>query len=349
MAIKFKSRQKAIVVTVIMIFGLTIGILNLNSRLNGEIEHSANLNPISTPKTSSEENLVDKVFTFLAPYDTKQFNDLYLLEDLNYYVLLEIVTPHNCEINVSIIDPDLDTYNIFRTEVNLSQGDQWFEVPFGTAIAGNYTFIFSVIAALNLNVYVKIHFDREAKCLYDIMAPGYINNMELYRVNKFYDGMMIEHNVMLKTDVSYKFYLGRVSAIGGSPIDGEVGVDYELTDPQDIEFIIYQNTTVESVGAVLHFNFGTAIAGVYTVRIKIYCQVDVVNIAYAIAEDHSISTVNNGTIPDPGPSNTTTRGFFYMPMEWTIGFGICAGGILGLLVVIGSVRRKRNSVSLRNN
>ena len=332
-----------------MIFGLTIGIVTLNSRLNGEIEYSANLNPIDTPQTSSEENLVDKVFTFLAPNDTKQFNDIYLLEDLNYYVLLEIVTPHNCEINVSIIDPDLDIYDIFRTEVNVSQGDQWFEVPFGTAITGNYTFIFSVIAALNLNVYIKIHFDRELKCLYDIMVPDYINNMELYRVNKFYDGTMIEHNIMLKTDISYKFYLGRVSAIGGSPIGREVEVDYKLTDPQDIEFIIYQNQTVGSVGTVLHFNFGTAIGGIYTVKIKIYCQVDVANVAYAIAEDHSISTVNNGTIPDPGPSNRTSTGFFYMPMEWTIGFGICAGGILGLLAVIGSVRRKRNSVSLRNN
>jgi len=343
-----KSRQKAIVVTFVMISGLTIGILTLNSRFKGDAEHFPNLNLLSTPNTSSEENLVDKVFTFLAPADTKQFNDLYLFEDLNYYVLLEIVTPHNCQINVSLIDPDLDTYNIFRTEVNVSQGDQWFEVPFGTAIAGNYTFIFSVIAALNLNVYIKIHFDREEKCLYDIMAPDYINNMELYRVKKFADGTMIEHNVMLKTDVSYKFYIGRVSAIGGNPIGKEVEVDYKLTDPQDIEFIIYQNQTAGSVGTVLHFNFGTAIGGIYTVKIKIYCRVDVVNVAYAIAEDHSISTVNNGTIPGPGPSNGTTTGFFYMPMEWTIGFGICAGGILGLLVVIGSVRRKRNSVSLRN-
>jgi hypothetical protein len=349
MVIKLKSRQKAIVVTFVMISGLTVGMVCFNSSPKGVIEPIANLSPLSAPKASSEEMLVDKVFTFLAPSDTQQFSDLYLLENLNYYVLLEVVTPHNCEINVSIIDPDLDTYDIFRTEVNVSQGDQWFEVPFGTAISGNYTFIFSVIAELNLNMYVKIHFDREAKCLYDIMAPGYISNMELYRVNKFYDGTMIEHNVMLKTDISYKFFLGRVSAIGGSLVDGEVGVDYELTDPQDIEFIIYQNKTVESVGSILHFNFGTAIAGVYTVRIKIYCRVDVVNVAYAIAEDYSISTVNNGTTPDPTPSNGTTRWIFYMPMEWTIGFGVCTGGILGLLVVIGSVRRKRNSVSLRNN
>ncbi|NVM43852.1 MAG: hypothetical protein HWN79_02955 [Candidatus Lokiarchaeota archaeon] len=344
-----KARQKAIVITFVMISGLTIGVLTLKDRFNFETESHADLNLLSAPKTSSEEILVDKVFTFLAPSDTKQFNDLYLLENLNYYVLLEIVTPHNCKINVSIIDPELDTYDIFQTEVNVSQGDQWFEVPFGTAISGNYTFIFSVITALNLNVYIKIHFDREDKCLYDIMAPEYLNNMELYRVNKFFDGTMIEHNVMLKTDVSYKFYIGRVSAIGGSLIDGEVRVDYDLTDPQDIEFIIYRNKTAESVGSVLHFNFGTAIGGIYTVEITIFCRIDVVNVAYAIAEDHSISTIKNGTTPDPPPNNGTTSGFFYMPMEWIIGFGICAGGILGLLVVIGSVRRKRNSVSLRNS
>jgi hypothetical protein len=343
------NRQKAIGVTIILILGLTIGVLSLNSRFTSENESNLDLNLLSAPRASSEEMLIDKVFTFLAPEDTKQFNDLYLLEGLNYYVLLEVVTPHNCEINISIIDPDLDTFDIFRTEVNISQGDQWFEVPFGTAISGNYTFIFSVITALNVNVYIKIHFDREDKCLYDIMAPGELSNMELYRVNKFSDGTLMEHNVMLKTDVSYKFYIGRVSAIGGSPIDGEVTVDYELTDPEDIKFIIYQNKTAEAVGSVIHFNFGTAIGGIYTVKIKIYCRVDVVNMAYAISEDHSISTINNGTTPDPTPNNGTIRGVFYMPMEWTIGFGVCAGGILGILVVIGSVRRKRTSVSLRNN
>ncbi len=337
------------ILTLVMISVLTISTLALSSHPKGENEQFVNFYPSTTPNLSSEESLVDKVFTFFAPHDSIQFNDLYLLEDINYYVLLEIVTPHNCEVNVSIIDPEFDIYDIFRTEVNISQGDQWFEIPYGTAIPGNYSFVFSVNAALNLNVYIKIHFNREDKCLYDIIAPEYLNNMELYRVNKFDDGAIVEHNVMLKTDVSYKFYLGRVSAIGGSSVGKEVEVDYELTDPQDTEFIIYQNKTAESVGAVLHFNFGTAIGGIYTVEIKIYCRVDVVNIAYAIAEDHSISTINNGTTPDPIPSNGTTSGIFYMPMEWTIGFGIGVGGILGLLVVIGSVRRKRNSVSLRNN
>lgn len=337
------------IIVFVVISGLIVGVITFRSLPKEKIESFVNLQPLEAPKASSEESLVDKVFTFLAPQDVIQFNNLYLLEDINYYVLLEIVTPHNCEMNVSIIDPDFDVYNIFRTEVNISQGDQWFEVPFGTAISGNYTFIFSVNAALNLNIYIKIHFDRESKCLYDIIAPEFLNNLELYRVNKFSDGSMVEHNVMLKTDISYKFYLGRVSAIGGSPVDSEVGVDYELTDPQDTKFIIYQNRTAESVGAILHFNFGTAIGGIYSIKIKIFCRVDVVNIAYAIAEDRSISTINNGTTPEPIPSNGTTSGIFYMPMEWIIGFGIAVGGILGLLVVIGNVRRKRNSVSLKNN
>ena len=330
-----------------VVSGLTIGLLTNKYLFNFNGNENIEITLTDAPNASSEELLVDKVFTFLAPNDIQQFDDLCLYEELNYYVLVEIVTPHNCEINVTVVDPDSDIYQIFKTEVNVSQGDQWFEIPFGTAIDGNYTFIFSVIAELNLNLYVKISFDREDKCLYDIMSPEYIANLELYQVNKFLSGSVVEHNVMLKTDVSYRFYVGRVSAIGGEPISQEVGVDYDLTDPNDINFIIYRNDTVGNVGEVMHFNFGTAVGGVYTVKIKIYCKVDVVNIAYAIAEDYSISSVINGTEPDPEPTNGTIQGYFYVPIEWTLGFILSAGILVGALIVIGSVRKKKSSVSLR--
>ncbi len=344
-----KSRTKAIVIAITLISGLIVGVMSINSR-NG------NKNPISEtisnsggqPKASSEELLVDKVFTFLAPDDSKQFDDLYLYKGINYYVLVEIVTPHNCEINVTVIGPDLDVYQIFKTEVNISQGDQWFEIPFGTALSGNYTFIFSVIAELNLNLYVKISFDMEDKCLYNIMPPEFIANLELYQVNKFYDGTEVEHNVMLKTDVSYKFFIGRVSAIGGEPISREVGAYYDLTDPDGVEFTIYANETMKSVGEVLHFNFGTAVGGVYTIKIKIISKVEVVNVAYAIAEDYSISSVINGTEPDPDQTNRTVQSYFYVPIGWTLGFAVSAGLVVGALIVIGSVRKKKSSVSLRD-
>lgn len=332
-----------------VVSGLTIGLLTNKFRINFNGNGNVELTLTDAPNASSEELFVDKVFTFLAPSDIQQFDDLYLYEELNYYILVEIVTPHNCEINVTVIDPDSDIYQIFKTEINISQGDQWFEIPFGTALSGNYTFIFSVITELNLNLYIKISFDREDKCLYDIMSPEFIANMELYQVNKFYDGTEVEHNVMLKNDVSYRFYLGRVSAIGGEPISQEVGAYYDLTDPEGIEFTIYANQTMKSVGEVLHFNFGTAVGGVYTVKIRIYCKVDVVNVAYAIAEDYSISTGINGTEPDPEPINGTIQGYFYVPIEWTLGFVLSAGLVVGALIVIGSVRRKKRSVSLRTN
>ncbi|MBY9021287.1 MAG: hypothetical protein KGD67_09525 [Candidatus Lokiarchaeota archaeon] len=301
-------------------------------------------------KASSEQDLVNKVFTFLSPNDTLRFENLHLVERVTYYVLLEIVTPHNCEINVSIIDPVMDVYNVFETEVNISQDDDWFEIPFGTAIAGNYTFIISIACALNLNLHIKISFDSEVKCLYDMIAPKFLEHLKLYQVNKFYNGMVVEHNTVLKTDESYKFYLGRVNAIGGLTVANEVRVNYHVTDPDGIEFNIYQNETIGNVGTLMHFDFGTAMEGIYTIKIRILCQVEVVNIAYAISEDYQISTINNGTTPKPEPqANETVRGYFYVPIEWTLVFGISAGGFVVILTVLVAVRRKRDSVSLQAN
>ncbi len=306
----------------------------------------------SSLHTSSEENLVDKVFTFLAPNDTLRFDDFYLFKSINYYVLLEIVTPHNCEINVTIIDPVLDVYEVFQTVVNISQDDDWFEIPFGTAVEGNYSFIISVACELNLNLHVKISFDSVDKCLYDMIAPQFLETMKLYQVNKFTNGMVVEHNLELRTDVSYKFYIGRVSAIGGLTVENQVRAFYDVTGSDDVVFTVYQNKTLGSVGTMLHFDFGTAIEGIYSVKIQIYCLVDVVNVAYAISEDYQISTVNNGTDPDPDPepdppTNETLSGYFYVPVEWTLTFGIGAGILLGFLTILGVLKRRKDSVVLK--
>jgi len=138
-------------------------------------------------------------------------------------------------------------------------------------------------------------------------------------------------------------------------------VEYDVTDPEGIEFTIYQNKTVGGVGTMKNFDFGTAVEGIYSVKIQIYCHVDVVNIAYAIAEDYSISTINNGTVPDPDPDpspnngtdldpfdNETTSGYFYVPPEWTLTFGISAGGLVSILVIFGVLKRKEDSASLKS-
>ena len=105
------ARKKPIVVVAIVSCLIVFGVMSTYPRTGlGEVVQTND-----DLKTSSEENLVDKVFTFLAPNDTLRFEDFYLFAKINYYILLEIVTPHNCEINITIIDPVLDVYEVFKT------------------------------------------------------------------------------------------------------------------------------------------------------------------------------------------------------------------------------------------
>ena len=128
-----------------------------------------------------------------------------------------------------------------------------------------------------------------------------------------------------------------------------------MTDPNGIMFTIYQNKTLKSVGEVILFDFGTAVEGIYSFQIRIYCQVEAVNVAYAVAEDYKISTVHNGSNPDPDPINpdptnsTNPDGYYYSPIEWTIGFGLCAGVVVAVVAVLGATKRKKDSVSLKSN
>lgn len=335
-----------------MVGGLVFGLLGDNSRIpNG-------LGSEGTLKTSSGVILIDKVYTFLAPFDSITCDGQFLEAQYNYWVLMEIVTPHNCLINVTIIDPEQEVYDVFGTFFNVTQGDGWFSFPFGTSIAGNYTFIFSVKAELNLNILLKVSYDNSenGKCLYDVLTPPDRANLNLYNVTKFHDQEAIEHRVFLRTDYCHKFYIGRVTTIAENlPHMWGFYTDYDIDDPGSIPFKIYDNKSLPGIGSVEIFRFGTAVEGIYTVKIVIHCKVDVVNIAYAIVEDHRISTENpcNCTLPDPvdpDPNNetnnennngTTPQNYYYVPIEWTLGFAVTTGLAVGALIVVGVSRRKR--------
>ncbi len=341
-----KRYKKCAIVGFLLMGGLIVGLLGDTSRISNALGSE------EMPKTSSEQILVDKIFMFEAPNDTRRFDNLVLEAHYNYRVLVEIVTPHECIINVTIIDPDLDVYQVYRLVKNISQDDGWLDFPFGTVMSGNYTFIFSVAAELRLNVYIKISYDPENdKCLYNIFSPSEIDKLELYRLNKFYNQTVIEYHVELKSDYYYKFYIGRLSPIGGeSPVENEVTADYDLDNPDGKPYLIYRNEMLASVGYVRIFNFATAVEGVYTIRIKIHCKVDVVNIGLAVVEDYEKTTGNDGnsTVPDPDPTNSTIpEGYYYVPIQWTAIFGICAGIIVAVVVVFASLRKRRDSVSLK--
>jgi hypothetical protein len=298
------------------------------------------------PHTSDVfQTLIDKVYTFEAPYDTLILNNLYFHEEYCYYTTLEIVTPHNCAINITITDPDEFAYRIFETEMDISQEDGWFEIPFGATMNGNYSMVMEVLSSLTLNIHLELR--KEHKCLYDIIPITLQENLKFYEVSRYTDGMEELHNILLRTDYSYKFYIARVSSIGGLESSREVEVFYNLSDPEGILFQLYFNKTLVPVGDVLTFDFGTSIGGLYTLELLIHCRVECVNIAYAIAEDYKLSDQINGTNPPPNPTNngTTPRGLVILPSYFTFIFAVGCGILIVGVIIYVLRKQKRNIIN----
>lgn len=334
MAIKIKNYYLIYLVIIIMIAGILIVRLPSISPKSTSIE---------TPKTSST-TIVDKVYTFLAPGDTLSFEDMALKEDYMYYIFLEVVTPHSCELNVTLWDPQNKQYDIFSSNLTyFTEGYERVEIPFGTALGGNYTFLFSMELQFNLNLYLRM--EEGDQCLRDMIPSTEWNKMIFYRVTQFDDGEYIEHNIQLESDVSYKFYFGRVSPIASE--DNKVLISNNLTDPNEIEFHIYTNFTLVPIHEIQEYNFGTSEEGVYSVQLEIKADVQYINLAYAIIEDYVISE-NDDNNQTGTPSNSTSydHGAFSVPVEMTILLTISIGSIVALLGVIIYYRNHRRSSAI---
>lgn len=329
---KGKSRLKTIFL-VILLFSLGCSTI--------KIGNSAQDERILTPKTSDVE-LIDKVYAFTTSNSSLFFDkSLYFKEFTNYYISVMVVTPHQCNMNIALWDPEDDQYELFYRE-NMNQGEN-SEIPFGTALGGNYSMLFAVELEYNLNIRIKI--EEGEQCLTDKIDPESFEDNVLYNVKKFYDGESIQEYIYLKTDYYYKFYFGRVSAISANK-SYDVEVDYTITCPEDIEYIIYENKSLPQVTEIIGFNFGTAIQGLYSVHLTIYCDVPNVNIAYTVIKGNKISDIINGTEPEPTNGTDTPSFIVSIPKEWTIGF-ISIIGVL-VVIVIGVViyHRKRNVLNL---
>ena len=81
------------------------------------------------------------------------------------------------------------------------------EIPFGTAMDGDYDIQFSAQLTENMNVRVKI--ERETKVLYDEIQTQEQSKIKYYNVSKVSDGELLTTNLLFNTDRSYKFYFSR--------------------------------------------------------------------------------------------------------------------------------------------
>jgi hypothetical protein len=283
--------------------------------------------------------LVDKVYTVMAPNDTLRFEHQLLVAEYQYEILVKIVTPHQCELNLTITDPLTRAFEVLSGILQQEPSTQsYYSIPFGISTSGNYTFKFASRSTLNYNLYIRI--TQETKCLFDKLSPFDFGNLKFYRVLTFDDAIHLEHVIELETDVSYDFFLGRVSAIAADR-NNSVVVDYSLTDPYGVPFMIAQNRSLPGIAELEHVSFGTALNGIYVFKVTIYCAVEWVNIAYAVIKDYSISGVVNPNGSQGGDNNSSSLDpVFYLSPDLTLGL-ILASGIGGAIAIIaGFIRIK---------
>ncbi|MFX1377918.1 MAG: hypothetical protein ACFFA4_02395 [Promethearchaeota archaeon] len=331
------KRSKVILFSLILLFsGISIVFPNF-------LNNSRKLSEISELHTSSiGDILTDKVYNFTVEDPILIFNEIIFFEKPFYYdIIVGVVTPHICDMNITIIDPEDDPYEI-TYETNMIQ-DDYRTTPFGTALTGNYTIIFKAILTENLNIHIKI--EQGIKCLYDIMPSDEQQKINYYDVRKFKNETNIVFNTTLKSNWYYKFYFQRVSPIS-IKLSNFVVIAHDIVSSIGIPYKIYRN---ESLG-ILVYRFGTSVEGLYIMNITIYCQVPNVNIAFAVVERHRIADDNDPNDEDPPPDvpgNNTNEGIdILIPTEWTIGMIVFVGSAVSIPVLIIVSRKKKNTTGI---
>jgi len=338
-----KSRQiKIFFLIFIFLFSFLISGSIIPASNSGEFE--SRISRLNT----SDITFIDKVYTFTVEEPNLLFNDLILEQFYTYYFSVTVVTPHLCAMDIMLWDPAGDKYYLSYEE-NMTQGDER-EIPFGTAMEGNYDIQFSAQLTENINVRVKI--ERGVKVLYDnIMAPEQSKIM-YYNVSKVSDGALLTTDLLFNTDKSYKFYFSRVSAIstkfGASSY--YVLMDHFIQDPEGIRFKIYRNEEIAGPNNITKYKFGTQITGYYVVTIIINCQVDWVNIAFAIVDDGHISDEIEQEYPTNSTNNSTNKTEnnvrIYIPHGWAIGVFAFFGAVFGIPILVVVYRKKKNATGL---
>ncbi len=331
------KRFPIVLIGVLIIFSSTISIASNNfntvpKRRNDE----GNLH------TSSTDNIIiDKVFNFTIGDPKHTFHNNIFFEKPYYYeFIMAVVTPHRCDMNITLLDPEIGLYEI-TYETNMTQ-DDYRTIPFGTALTGNYTVIFTANLTRNLNVHIILK--QGFKCLYDIIPPAEQQKIDFYDVQKFKKGgETLFFNTTFKSDWYYKFYFQRVSPISKMR-SSFVVMDHDILSSNSIPYIIFRD---ESLGIAI-YRFGTAVEGLYTMNITIQCVVPCVNIAFAVVERYRIAdeiNPNNPELPPVEPTNSNQSGIVVsIPPEFmvgTIGFFGCVVGIPILIIV---VRKRKNSM-----
>jgi len=351
------NRKRRVIILVVFSLMTLSGLLGFITPSTNSSEQ--NIETENLLHSSSYDNLLaDKVYTFTVANPTLTFDSNIEFEKSYYYhIFVEIVTPHECEMLISIIDPEGDRYDITH-EKDMVQDDSR-QIPFGVAITGNYTFIFDAILTENLNVYITI--EKGDEVLDDRISP---DETVIYKnITKFKTGNVFEYRLFLKTDRYYKFIIERVSPISLSLEHSRVSMNHKLWDPSRILFKNFENLTL----SYKQYYFGSATEGIYIIDIEIFIESDVecVNVAFGVIEKGQIPKIIDPNDPDPfppvvdpviddddddviinGTQDPQSDVVYSIPEEGTIIVIALIGIPVGVIVAIVFIHKRKNVSSL---
>ncbi|MBD3213814.1 MAG: hypothetical protein GF311_14490 [Candidatus Lokiarchaeota archaeon] len=285
-----------------------------------------------------DDLLIDKVYTFHSGQLVISLSNLSFDAKYVYNIRLAQVTENEgCEMRVDLFDPNGDEYNIFRSEEQMSY-EEYYEIPFGAALSGDYIINFTKLAGPNVNIHITI---SKGDLCYREFVSGDTNLVyEVKKLEYISYGKNYKPYYMLREQWRYNIYLCRVSPISVN-YSNEITLDHNIIDPsdEDVSFPIYHNKSLGNVWEPLEYSFGTALAGEYLFNLTFYMDPAFINVMILITDGGELATGDGGeptnqTAPDPGL-------FASIPFEAQVGIGIGIGAltILGLVILFYTKRQ----------
>ena len=262
---------------------------------------------------SSEEVIWDSTHTVFSPNDQVFLPDLFFEEDLMYDFYLEVITPHQCEINMSLTDPEGYHYEIFQGIVD----QEVKEIQFGNVIEGAYNITLEVSTEFTLNLHIKIERTVSFMDLFDQDSDILAFNSFRFSENE----PIRELPILLDPNSSYTFKFALVSPfINILPV-----LNTFIDDPAENHFIIYQALILNEF--YLTFSFQTINHGIHKLQVLINALEACLNLIVVVMLDNSDPPINN----DPPPQNT-----IYMPIE----IQVVSMGVFIFAILLGIIMKK---------
>jgi len=287
--------------------------------LLSQIQFQPNTNKSFNLNTSSEEVIWDSTHTVFSPNDQVFLQDLFFEEDLMYDFYLEVVTPHQCEINMTVTDPEGYPYKIFQGTVDQQQK----VIHLGMVIEGAYNITLEVTTEFTLNLHLRIESTVSFMELFDQN-----NDILAFSSFRFSENEPLrELPILLDPNISYTFIVALVSPlINILPV-----INTFIDDPAENHFIIYQDQALNEF--YLTFQFQTINCGIHKLQVLIDIVETCLNLIVVVILDNSDPPINN----DPPPQNT-----LYMPLEiQVVSIGIF---IFTILLVFLMKKSSRNEL-----